>query len=52
MNKAAENIYRSIREKGTQKEVLNLMQTREELYESINYYAYEEALNALHIKGD
>ena len=47
MNKAAENVYRIIREKGTQKEVLHLMQTREELYESINYYAYEDALNVL-----
>ena len=29
---------------------MELMQTREELYESIGYHAYEEALNALHKK--
>ena len=50
MNKAAEIVYRTIRAKGTQKDVMELMQTREELYESIGYHAYEEALNALHKK--
>lgn len=45
MNKAAENVYMAIRKDGTQKSVLDQMQTREELYERINYYEYERALD-------
>ena len=45
MNKAAENIYESIRHEGTQSNVIDTMQTREELYERINYYEYEKALD-------
>ena len=45
MNKAAENVYDEIRSKGTQKGVIDQMQTREELYERINYYEYERALD-------
>ena len=45
MNKAAENVYEAIRSEGTQVSVLDTMQTREELYERINYHAYEEALD-------
>jgi len=45
MNKAAENVYESIRRDGTQANVIDTMQTREELYERINYHAYEEALD-------
>jgi methylisocitrate lyase len=45
MNKAAENVYEVIRREGTQKSVLDSMQTREELYESINYYEYEKSLD-------
>jgi methylisocitrate lyase len=45
MNKAAENVYEAIRREGTQVSVLDTMQTREELYERINYHAYEEALD-------
>src|ERR1700754_1789347 len=37
-NKAAQNVYEHIRKDGTQKSVLDTMQTREELYKSINYY--------------
>ncbi len=47
MNKAAENVYASIRKNGTQQEVLHTMQTREELYASINYHSYESALDRL-----
>ena len=47
MNKAAENVYEVIRREGTQSGVINTMQTREELYESIDYYKYEEALDNL-----
>jgi methylisocitrate lyase len=47
MNKAAENVYTSIRKNGTQQEVLHTMQTREELYASINYHSYEKKLDQL-----
>jgi methylisocitrate lyase len=45
MNKAAENVFQTIRNEGTQKSVINSMQTREELYKSINYHEYESALD-------
>ena len=45
MNKAAENVYETIRKEGTQATVIETMQTREELYERINYYEYEKALD-------
>lgn len=48
MAKAAEDVYRSIRENGTQKDVLHLMQTRAELYEVIDNASYEEKLDALY----
>jgi len=47
MNKAAENIYETIRRVGTQKSLLNSMQTREELYARIDYYKYENALDKI-----
>ena len=47
MNKAAENVYEAIRRDGTQSGVIETMQTREELYQSIDYYKYEEALDKL-----
>ena len=47
MNKAAENVYETIRKDGSQKAVLDTMQTREELYQRINYYEYELALDKL-----
>ena len=50
MNKAAENVYRTIREDGTQKNVVNTMQTRMELYETIGYHDYEKKLDALFAK--
>ncbi|HEY3293353.1 MAG TPA: methylisocitrate lyase [Candidatus Nanopelagicaceae bacterium] len=45
MNKAAERVFTAIRQEGTQKGVLAEMQTREELYQSINYYEFEKALD-------
>ena len=45
MNKAAERVFEVIRKEGTQKSVLGTMQTREELYERINYYEYERSLD-------
>ena len=45
MNKAAENVFNVIRHDGTQQNVLSTMQSREELYERINYYKFENALD-------
>ncbi len=45
MNKAAENVYQTIRKEGTQKALIGSMQTREELYERIDYLKYEKALD-------
>ncbi|MEQ4626485.1 methylisocitrate lyase [Providencia manganoxydans] len=47
MNKAAEQVYTTLRKEGTQRNVVPLMQTRDELYQSINYYDYEQKLDAL-----
>ncbi|EFG0162840.1 methylisocitrate lyase [Escherichia coli] len=47
MNRAAEHVYNVLRQEGTQKSVIDIMQTRNELYESINYYQYEEKLDDL-----
>ncbi|TWI65099.1 methylisocitrate lyase [Pseudoduganella lurida] len=47
MNKAAENVYGAIRRDGTQQSVLDTMQTRDELYERINYHDFERKLDAL-----
>lgn len=50
MNKAAENVYQAIRRDGHQKNVLDTMQTREELYERIGYHGFEQHLDALYAK--
>lgn len=47
MNKAAEAVYQAIRRDGHQKNVVDLMQTREELYDRIGYHAFEQHLDAL-----
>jgi methylisocitrate lyase len=47
MNKAAENVYTAIRRDGHQRNVVDTMQTREELYERIGYHAYEQRLDTL-----
>lgn len=49
-NKSAQNVYEHIRKDGTQQNVLHTMQTREELYASINYHAYEKKLDQLYKK--
>lgn len=46
-NKAALNVFQRIRLDGSQSEVIQSMQTREELYKSIDYYAYENKLDQL-----
>ena len=45
MNAAAVATYRAIREDGTQRAVVDRMQTREELYEILNYHAAEQQLD-------
>ncbi|MCY1458639.1 2-methylisocitrate lyase [compost metagenome] len=47
MNKAAEAVYTAVRRDGHQKEVIDLMQTRAELYDRIGYHAFENKLDAL-----
>jgi methylisocitrate lyase len=47
MNKAALGVYETLRKTGTQKSVLPQMQTREELYDFLNYHAYEQKLDEL-----
>jgi methylisocitrate lyase len=48
MNRAAETVYTAIRRDGHQRNVLGLMQTRDELYERIGYHAFEQRLDALY----
>ena len=47
MNAAALKVYQAIREQGTQKNVVELMQTRADLYKYLGYHAYEDKLDAL-----
>jgi methylisocitrate lyase len=51
MNKAAMKVYETVRKTGTQKSVVGDMQTREELYENINYHSYEKKLDELFSRG-
>jgi methylisocitrate lyase len=51
MNKAAENVYGAIRRVGTQKNVVDTMQTRDALYDFLGYHAYEDKLDALFAGG-
>jgi methylisocitrate lyase len=51
MNQAALKVYEAVRNEGTQANVVNLMQTRAELYEHLNYHSYEQKLDAL-FKGE
>ncbi|MCL4409986.1 methylisocitrate lyase [Aliidiomarina haloalkalitolerans] len=50
MNKAALNVYENILAKGDQKDVVETMQTRAELYDFLNYHSFEEKLDALFSK--
>lgn len=45
MNKAAWNVYQTIRKEGTQKDLISAMQTRAELYDFLNYSEYEKVLD-------
>lgn len=48
MNQAALNVYQSLLSEGHQKEVVNSMQTREQLYSYLNYHHYEQKLDSLY----
>jgi len=48
MNQAALKVYQGVRQDGTQKNVLDLMQTRADLYEHLGYHAFEQKLDALY----
>ena len=50
MNKAALTVYETMRKEGTQANVVDLMQTRMELYEHLGYHAFEQKLDALFSK--
>lgn len=47
MNKAALNVYQAVKKDGTQKNVVDTMQTRMELYDCLGYHAYEQKLDTL-----
>ena len=47
MNQAALNVYQALRRDGTQKNVVATMQTRNDLYDYLDYHAYEQKLDAL-----
>ncbi len=47
MNKAALNFYETVRRDGTQKHIIDTLQTRAELYDFLGYHAYEDKLDAL-----
>lgn len=47
MNKAALNFYETVRREGTQKNIIDTLQSRAELYEFLNYHSYEDKLDAL-----
>jgi methylisocitrate lyase len=50
MNQAALNVYQAVRKDGTQKNVLDTMQTRMALYDYLGYHAFEQKLDALYKK--
>ncbi len=52
MSKAALAVYGAIRSEGTQKNVINLMQTRAELYDYLNYHAFEKKLDEMFSQED
>lgn len=47
MSAAAQSVYQELRRYGTQKQVLEIMQTRDELYEILDYHTYEQRLDQI-----
>jgi methylisocitrate lyase len=50
MNKAALHFYETVRREGTQKNIIDTLQTRAELYDFLEYHSYEDKLDALFAK--
>jgi methylisocitrate lyase len=50
-NKAAETVYEAVRRDGHQRNVIDMMQTRDELYDRINYHEFEGKLDVLFAQG-
>ena len=46
-NAAALKVYQTLRTEGSQKNVIDIMQTRADLYEYLDYHSYEQKLDAL-----
>ena len=51
MNKAALHFYETVRREGTQKNIIDALQTRDELYDFLGYHDYEDKLDALFANG-
>lgn len=51
MSDAAIKVYNTLKKEGTQANLISKMQTRESLYQTLNYYAYEKKLDDLFAKG-
>lgn len=52
MSRAAQQVYETVRKEGTQKRLIDKMQTREELYQVLGYHEYEQKLDKLFRSGD
>lgn len=52
MNRAAELVYRGLLQQGHQKNLLDIMQTREELYDYLGYHDYERKLDELFTRSE
>lgn len=51
MNKAALNFYQTVRREGAQKSIIDTLQTRDELYDYLDYHSYEDKLDSLFASG-
>ena len=51
MNQAALNVYSHLRKEGTQKNVVDTMQSRNDLYKYLGYHAFEQKLDGLFAKS-
>ncbi|MGB0514409.1 MAG: methylisocitrate lyase [Wenzhouxiangellaceae bacterium] len=52
MNKGAETVYKALLEQGHQRDVIDIMQTRNEMYDYLDYYAFEQKLDELFKEQD
>ncbi|MFC3552127.1 methylisocitrate lyase [Lysobacter cavernae] len=52
MNKAALGFYETVRREGTQKNTIDTLQTRAQLYDFLGYHAYEDKLDALFARSE